>query len=165
MPDVAARRAGRGGAILYSILSAVLPPGVQLSQLTLGQCSICEHAFGGCGPLVAELPKLSLLGVMETLHGTDVALQAALGALIALTPHVRHLTIDADSEGGGAEQWAEAADGQCLSCGLPPAVTALRHLQMLQVCNARLPSLPGGPYLAGELQLESTSFEPTWLHA
>ncbi|PSC70916.1 ubiquitin carboxyl-terminal hydrolase isozyme L3 [Micractinium conductrix] len=120
-----------------------------LSQLTLGQCSICEHAFGGCGPLVAELPKLSLLGVMETLHGTDAALQAALGALIALTPHVRHLTIDADSEGGGAEQWAEAADGQCLSCGLPPAVTALRHLQMLQVCNARLPSLPGGPYLAG----------------
>ena len=135
--------------VLRSLLRTVLPPRATLGELELTRVAVlADHSFVGCAPLLAGMTRLALDGVYESTDGTDAALQSALNGLIQLTPRLHHLVFTGDPPRfHEEEEWAaEGGGGKCLSCGLPPAVTALRHLEALSVNFALLPSLPEGPY-------------------
>ncbi|PSC71574.1 phage integrase [Micractinium conductrix] len=137
--------------VLRSLLRTVLPPRATLGELELTRVAVlADHSFVGCAPLLAGMTRLALDGVYESTDGTDAALQSALNGLIQLTPRLHHLVFTGDPPRfHEEEEWAaEGGGGKCLSCGLPPAVTALRHLEALSVNFALLPSLPEGPYSA-----------------
>ncbi|PSC71640.1 hypothetical protein C2E20_5112 [Micractinium conductrix] len=137
---------------LRSLLRTMVPPDGTLDALTLRLTQVlAEHSFVGCAPLLAGLTRLALYRVDKCTDSTDAALQSALNDLIQLTPRLHYLVFTGDPPRfHEEEEWAaEGGGGKCLSCGLPPAVTALRHLEALSVNFALLPSLPEGPYLTG----------------
>lgn len=130
-------------SFLRSILRAALLPGVPLRALAVAESCIQDSTFRDCGALLAAVTKLTVYSNAERGSGTHEALQAALQALVVLVPGVRRLELS----GTPAEHvWGA---GWSLPSGLPPAVTALRHLEALAVADAQLPSLPEGPYLTG----------------
>ena len=130
------------GTMLAALLRAVLPAGAALVRLSLIDCFVKEAGFSSpaCGPLLASVTSLEFTFRLVHAVWDDEALQRALGAVVALTPGLRALDI-----------WgADGEPGKQLACGLPPAVTALRQLEELSTRRCLLPSLPPGPYLAGE---------------
>lgn len=133
---------GGGAAALAALWRTALPAGAAVSELCLHVCAIRRSSFSGCGLLVAGVPVLYARCCLERTAGTDAALRSALDALIALAPNLGRLEISNDcilDEPG----WA-------LTAGLPPAVLSLRHLARLSLEGSLLPSLPDGPYFAGE---------------
>ena len=143
---------------LRSLLRTMVPPDGTLDALTLRLTQVlAEHSFVGCAPLLAGLTRLALYRVDKCTDSTDAALQSALNDLIQLTPRLHYLVFTGDPPRfHEEEEWAaEGGGGKCLSCGLPPAVTALRHLEALSVNFALLPSLPEGPYLTGVFGTQS----------
>ncbi|PSC74026.1 KRAB-A domain-containing 2-like [Micractinium conductrix] len=80
-----------GGSVLRSLLEAVLPPGVPLRVFELHGCSVSQHCFASCGPLLAGVTQLDWCGnATERVDDTDEALQAAVQALRPVTA-LRHL--------------------------------------------------------------------------
>ena len=122
-----------GGSVLRSLLEAVLPPGVPLRVFELHGCSVSQHCFASCGPLLTGVTQLDWCGnATERVDDTDEALQAAVQALVALTPGVRRMQLRGHAH---FEPWS-------LPSGLSPRCATWRHWRW---STLSCPCCPRGP--------------------